>query len=929
MFDRHGGRLRPVIRHSGLKLAGGNQGAYFQPYTGALSGSTVDINLILEAAYIPASGATQTPLTTVLAVGGNMFVRYSDATHLEFGYWAGATEGIKRVVTPAPSAGTAHNVGLAYERTSTGTVMRAFLDGAAVGTLTSTAPAVRTGSVADVGTEVHPTGTGRGLRGTITSVAYSTYSGAIPATDLPASSARYLRSGMEGSFATGNTYTGATGDVVNGTLARRSGGETIGAAGVQLAGGSQGLSFTPSSGAFTGSTIDTNLVLEAKYTRSAGSAPASLETLLSAGGNLFVRYSDATHLEFGFADPAGVKRSAVVPAPSSGVEHSVALVYERTASGAIARAFVDGTLAGSATSTTGGAWRLASAVADVGVGNDVHPTALSRGFVGTVRQAAYSTFTGPFNTSYLMSSAPCVTDTSVIQPARTIPVLYNECLDSLVTKASKVRPDPRQYTWQRYDQIVFLHFGVNTYTGNEWGYGNEDPDLFNPTALDTDQWARSLKDAGFAMGILTVKHHDGFLLYNSRYSTHDVGSSNWENGTGDVMKRFADSMRKYGLKVGIYVSPADENAYSNGTGLYANGSARSNRTIPTLVAGDNRAGTNPRTFTLPATDYGSYMLNQLYELLTQYGQIDEVWFDGASGHIPANKVENYDYDSWYSLIRSLAPTAVIAVAGPDARWVGNESGFARQNEWSTLPTTNAVQHYAIEGYYAADQGSRAVLATAGKRAEHLSWFPSETDVSIRPGWFYKANQDSQVKSVQNLTQIYHESVGRNSVLLLNIPPDKTGRFTSFGVNRLAEWRANIQRLYPANLAAGKTVTASATAAGSTPANAIDGSYETFWDTPSNAPATLTVDLGASRQVDGVIIAEEIRKGQQVDSFTVEYLNSSGNWVKVPTTEQTLSINAKRILPLSSIVTAKKFRLSITQARGPISIATFGLYKAGP
>lgn len=149
------------------------------------------------------------------------------------------------------------------------------------------------------------------------------------------------------------------------------------------------------------------------------------------------------------------------------------------------------------------------------------------------------------------------------------------------------------------------------------------------------------------------------------------------------------------------------------------------------------------------------------------------------------------------------------------------------------------------------------------------------------------------------------------------------------MNRLAEWRANIQRLYPANLAAGKTVTASATAAGSTPANAIDGSYETFWDTPSNAPATLTVDLGASRQVDGVIIAEEIRKGQQVDSFTVEYLNSSGNWVKVPTTEQTLSINAKRILPLSSIVTAKKFRLSITQARGPISIATFGLYKAGP
>ncbi|HVK24666.1 MAG TPA: alpha-L-fucosidase [Actinokineospora sp.] len=919
-------RTGSEVLNAGLQLAGGTQGASFQPATGALTGSTVDRSLLLEATYIPTAGATQTSLTTVLAAAGYIFVRYSDATHLEFGYWAGSTEGTKRVIVNAPAAGSAHTVGLAYQRTASGTTMRAFLDGAEVGGASSTAAAVRnTGAAAEVGigNDVHPSALARGLKGKITTAAYSTYSGAIPATDLPKSSRQNLKSGFTGSFSA-NAYTAASGDVVAGTLSRRAGTETIGTAGLTLAGGAQGLSFQPSSGAFTGSTIDTNLVLEAKYTRATTPTPATLETLLSAGGNMFVRYSDATHLEFGFSDPSGVKTRVVVNAPTSGVEHSVALAYERTASGAVVRAFVDGVAVGTATSTTGGALRNSTA-ANVGVGNEVHPSGLNRGFVGKIRQATYTTFTGPFAGSLLVNTTPCVTDTSTVQPARQIAVLYNECLDSLVAKASKVRPDDRQYTWHRSEQVAFVHFGVNTFTDLEWGYGDEDPDLFNPTALDTDQWAKALKDSGFGMAILTVKHHDGFALYDSRYTAHDVGSSAWESGNGDVMRRFADSMRKYGLKVGIYVSPADENAYSDGTGIFANGSARSNRTIPTLVSGDDRAGTNPRSFTLPATDYGAYMLNQLYELLTEYGQIDEVWFDGANGRIPAGSVETYDFDSWYSLIRSLAPTAVIANAGPDARWVGNESGVARQNEWSVLPTAGGVRNGTTEPSNATDQGSRAVLATAGTRAKFLSWYPAETDTSIRPGWFYHASQDTQVKSVATLTKIYHESVGRNSVLLLNIPPDKTGKIPAVDVTRLADWRANILRLYPANLATGKTATATA---GTTPGGAIDASYDTAWKTTNGQPATLTVDLGASTQVDGVVIAEEIRQGQQVDTFTVEYQNSSGTWVKVPTTEQTLSIGAKRILPLSSVVTAQKFRLSITQARGPINIATFALYKAG-
>lgn len=912
---------------TGLRVTGGAQGASFQPAGDALTGSQVDRSLLLEAKYTPTAGATPVPLGTILAAGGNMWVRYTDATHLEFGF--DNTGGTKTtVVVAAPAAGAEHSLGLAYERTATGATVRAFLDGSIVGTANATSPAKRnTSAVADlgIGNDVHPSALSRGVNGTFAETAYSVYTGLIPAADLPATSKLHLKTGLAGAFG-GNTYTAATGDVVSGTLTRRTGGETsVSGGGVALTGGTQGLSFQPTA-AITGSTIDTNFVIEAKYIPTSGATQATLGTVLAVGGGAWVRYSDATHLEFGF-DRSGQTTRVTVAAPSAGVEHSVALAYDRTSTGATVRAYVDGVHKGTSNGTHAAA-HLTGTAAEVGVGNEVHASALSRGLKGTVKLAAFTTYTGAFRTSLLQYVAPCVTDTATVTPGRSIPLLPNECGASVIAKASKVRPDIHQYAWHRSGQIAFLHFGVNTYTNLEWGYGNENPDLFQPTALDTDQWAQTLKSTGFAAAILTVKHHDGFVLYPSRYTAHDVASSTWLNGTGDVMRRFADSARKFGLKVGVYVSPADENAYAEGNGIYANGSARTNRTIPTLVAGDDRAGTNPRTFTLPATDYGAYMLNQLYELLTQYGQIDEVWFDGAAGRIPAGEVETYDFDSWYSLIRSLAPQAVIANAGPDARWVGNESGVARQNEWSVLPTNmKNGKPYAIEPYYSTDQGSRTVLATAGTRASHLSWYPAETDVSIRPGWFYHATQDSQVKTVAQLTDIYNQSIGRNSVLLLNIPPNKEGKLPPGDVTRLTEWHQNILKRYPTNLVTGTTATATATASGSSPANAIDASYDTAWATANGNPATLTVDLGSAKAVDGVLIAEEIRQGQQVDSFTVEYQAAGGQWTKVPTTEQTLSVGAKRILPLSSVVTAQRFRLTVTQARGPINIATFALYKS--
>ncbi|MFF5142816.1 alpha-L-fucosidase [Streptomyces sp. NPDC013157] len=463
----------------------------------------------------------------------------------------------------------------------------------------------------------------------------------------------------------------------------------------------------------------------------------------------------------------------------------------------------------------------------------------------------------------------------------------------LVRKASQVRPTARQIAWQALERTAFLHFGVNTFTGLEWGTGDEDPDVFQPTRLDTDQWARALRDGGFRLAILTVKHHDGFVLYPSRYTKHSVASSSWENGNGDVLRSFADSVRRYGLKVGVYISPADENQYLHG--VYANGSARSPRTIPTPVDGDDRSPF--RSFTLEATDYGAHMLNTLYEVLTEYGPVDEVWFDGAQGHIPPDKVEDYDWDSWYALVRSLAPAAAIAVTGPDLRWVGNEGGLAREDEWSVIPVKEnqyGRTDWALS-YDTADEGSRAALVAALPKTDYLQWWPAECDVSIRDGWFYHADQ--QPKSVDELTEIYFGSVGRNAVLLLNVPPDTAGLLHATDVVRLREFRERVDRELPEDLARGahRAVT----------------------------PSGVTADLGRDREVDRIRLAEDIRYGQQVEAVVVE-AHVNGAWSEVATVG---TVGASRILRLAQPVRARRWRARITGARAEPRLAEFGLYRS--
>jgi len=479
------------------------------------------------------------------------------------------------------------------------------------------------------------------------------------------------------------------------------------------------------------------------------------------------------------------------------------------------------------------------------------------------------------------------------EPNFRIPVSSTDSADVLVRKASQVRPTARQIAWQRLERTAFLHFGVNTFTGLEWGTGDEDPNVFQPTGLDTDQWARALRDGGFKLAILTVKHHDGFVLYPSRYTNHSVASSSWRDGQGDVLRSFADSMRRYGLKVGVYISPADENQYLHG--VYANGSARVEHTIPTPVENDDRP--DGPTFTLPATDYGAHMLDQLYEVLTEYGPVDEVWFDGAQGHIPPDKVEKYDWDSWYTLVRTLAPDATIAVSGPDVRWVGNEGGLARENEWSVVPVTEkdyGKTDFALS-YDAADMGGRDALVAARTVADHVQWWPAECDVSIRDGWFYHADQ--QPKTVDQLTEIYFGSVGRNAVLLLNVPPDTDGLLAASDVTRLREFRERVDRELPADLTIGASVT--------------------------RTPGVVTVDLGRELAADRIRLAEDIQHGQQVEAFVVEAF-VRGGWTRVAGAG---TVGASRILLLAVPVRARRWRVRVTQARAEVRIAEFGLYQS--
>lgn len=317
--------------------------------------------------------------------------------------------------------------------------------------------------------------------------------------------------------------------------------------------------------------------------------------------------------------------------------------------------------------------------------------------------------------------------------------------DVLSARTGPLRPRPTasQLTWQRDELALFVHFGINTFTDREWGDGTESPSIFNPAALDARQWARAARAAGAKAMILTAKHHDGFCLWPTATTTHSVTSSPWRNGQGDVVREFVDACRAEGLKPGLYCSPWDRNHPTYGD------SAR----------------------------YNEVYRAQLTELLTQYGELHEVWFDGANGEGPNGKRQVYDWPRIWERVRTLQPRAVIfSDAGPDVRWIGNERGVAGETCWSTI-RSSAVP-------YIGASGDDVITALQQGHADGDVWRPGETDVSIRPGWFYHAAEDAQVRSVENLVGLYFTSVGRNSKLLLNVPPTRDGLFHATDVDRL-------------------------------------------------------------------------------------------------------------------------------------------------
>ncbi|MFC5821031.1 alpha-L-fucosidase [Nonomuraea harbinensis] len=487
----------------------------------------------------------------------------------------------------------------------------------------------------------------------------------------------------------------------------------------------------------------------------------------------------------------------------------------------------------------------------------------------------------------------------------------------IIEKAARVTPTARQLAWQREELTGFIHFGPNTFTGREWGTGTEDPDVFQPSGLDTDQWAATFKEAGFKKVILTAKHHEGMLLFPSAYSSHGVASSSWMGGRGDVVRSFTDSAREHGLKVGFYLSPSDLYEAQPGR-TFGNGSPKVTSTIP------GGGGTGP-SFTFQADDYNRLYMNTLYELLTKYGTIDEVWFDGAD---PTGGRQSYNFTDWFQMVRTLQPTAVM-FGGPDVRWVGNELAYTtRASEWSVVPQLGTPDpdgpRNPTYGESADNIAGDDKLTTA---SDYLAWHPAECDGRLTGNyWFW--NPNARPISLNALTDAYFNSVGRNCQLLLNVAPDRTGRFPAAEVTRMREFGDRIRSIFATDLTAAASAandTGTSNTAGNGPGNVLDSDDGTAWQ-PAGTSGGLVLDLGSDKTFNVVNLQENIQVGQRVSSFAVDALEGT-TWRQVT---GATTIGYKRLLRLPAPVTTRKVRLRIISSRAlPPAIATLGLYQDGP
>jgi len=451
-----------------------------------------------------------------------------------------------------------------------------------------------------------------------------------------------------------------------------------------------------------------------------------------------------------------------------------------------------------------------------------------------------------------------------------------------------VLPTALQVNYQQMELIGFLHFSINTFTDREWGYGDEDPMVFNPTALDVEQWVTTAKSAGFGELILTAKHHDGFCLWPSSFTEHSIKKSNYKNGEGDIVREFVDACKKHGIKAGLYLSPWDRNHKDYGT-----------------------------------PEYIDYYRNQLTELLTQYGEINEIWFDGANGgdgyYGGAREIRKidrntyYDWDSTFALVKKRQPDIqIFSDAGPDIRWVGNEAGFAGETFWSTIN----------KGKLVIGNSDTEYLNTGEMNGTH--WITGQCDVSIRPGWFYHPSEDSLVKSAQELVDIYYKSVGRNAVLLLNLPPDRRGLIHENEVQNLLEFKQIIAETFARNLAPEAKATASNIRMNQRnflPVNVLDNNLTTYWATDDSVlPAELTLSFDEPILFDRIMIREPIHLGQRIAGFRIE-VKEQNEWHSI---FEGTTIGYKRLIRIDPVTTSE-VKLTILEANNTVAISEFGLF----
>lgn len=441
-------------------------------------------------------------------------------------------------------------------------------------------------------------------------------------------------------------------------------------------------------------------------------------------------------------------------------------------------------------------------------------------------------------------------------------------------------PSDAQVEWQKMEYNMFVHFGPNTFTGAEWGDGKEIADIFNPTDLDCRQWAATAKAAGMKGIIITAKHHDGFCLWPNPVCQHTVAQSSWRDGKGDVLAELSQACKEYGLEFGIYISPWDRN--------------------------DPHYGSDA---------YNDVFVKTLEHALGSYGDVFEQWFDGACGEGPNGKKQVYDWPLFYSTVYKMQPEAIIfSNVGPGCRWVGNEYGSAGRTCWGTMNV----------GEQTPSSPSDCEILNAGE-AGGDTWVAAETDVSIRPGWFWRESENDRVKTVQELLKIYYESVGRNSLLLLNVPADKRGHLHEVDSVRLMELRAAIDEIFSVDLAAGAKAEACCERGGSkkyAASNILDADYDKYWATDDEVcAASFVITLPEARTFNRVQLQEYIPLGQRVVAFSIEALGEDGQWTTIA---NETTIGYKRIVH-TPVTTATAVRVNIEESLACPLINGFALY----